>query len=55
MIFDGASIPRCRRRTNGTTRSLQRVAAAMGALEAAPIVFDAACDIPQGASCCYRR
>jgi len=32
----------------GATRSLERVAAAMGALEAAPIVFDAARDIPQG-------
>lgn len=32
----------------GTTRSLERVAAAMGALEAAPIVFEAARDIPQG-------
>ena len=32
----------------GTTRSLERVAAAMGALEAAPIVFEAAQDIPQG-------
>jgi transposase-like protein len=32
----------------GATRSLERVAAAMGALEAAPIVFEAARDIPQG-------
>jgi hypothetical protein len=32
----------------GATRSLERVAAAMGALEAAPIVFQAARDIPQG-------
>jgi hypothetical protein len=32
----------------GTTRSLERVAAAMGALEAAPVVFEAAQDIPQG-------
>jgi hypothetical protein len=32
----------------GTTRSLERVAAAMGALETAPIVFEAARDIPQG-------
>jgi len=31
-----------------TTRSVERVAAAMGALEAAPIVFEAARDIPQG-------
>jgi hypothetical protein len=30
----------------GATRSLERVAAAMGALEAAPIVFEAAWDIP---------
>jgi hypothetical protein len=32
----------------GATRSLERVAAAMGALEAAPIVFEVACDVPQG-------
>lgn len=32
----------------GATRSLERVAAAMGTLEAAPIVFEAARDIPQG-------
>jgi hypothetical protein len=32
----------------GTTRSLERVAAAMGALEAAPIVFAPARDVPQG-------
>ncbi len=32
----------------GATRSLERVAAAMGALTAAPIVFEAARDIPQG-------
>ncbi len=32
----------------GATRSLERVAAAMGELEAAPIVFEAARDIPQG-------
>jgi len=32
----------------GARRSLERVAAAMGALEAAPIVFEAARDIPQG-------
>lgn len=32
----------------GAIRSLERVAAAMGALEAAPIVFEAARDIPQG-------
>src|SRR5437763_13611788 len=30
-----------------TTRSLERVAAAMGVLEAAPIVFEPAQDIPQ--------
>jgi len=32
----------------GATRSLERVAAAMGALQAAPIVFEAAQDVPQG-------
>lgn len=32
----------------GTTRSMERVAAAMGELEAAPIVFEAARDIPHG-------
>ena len=32
----------------GATRSLERVAAAMGELEAAPIVFEAAQDIPEG-------
>jgi hypothetical protein len=32
----------------GATRSLERVAAAMGGLEAAPIDFEAARDIPQG-------
>src|SRR5260221_1827754 len=32
----------------GATRSLERVAAAMGAMQAAPIVFEAARDIPQG-------
>jgi len=32
----------------GATRSLERVAAAMGALEAAPIVFESARDVPQG-------
>jgi hypothetical protein len=32
----------------GATRSLERVAAAMGALEAAPIIFEAARDIPEG-------
>jgi len=31
-----------------TTRSLERVAAAMGQLAAAPIAFQAACDVPQG-------
>jgi hypothetical protein len=33
---------------NATTRSLERVAAAMGALESAPIEFAAACDLAQG-------
>jgi hypothetical protein len=32
----------------GATRSLERVAAAMGALEAAPLVFESARDVPQG-------
>jgi hypothetical protein len=32
----------------GATRSLERVAAAMGELEAAPVIFQAARDIPQG-------
>jgi hypothetical protein len=32
----------------GATRSLERVAAAMGAMQAAPIVFETARDIPQG-------
>ena len=32
----------------GATRSLERVAATMGALEAAPIVFESARDIPEG-------
>ena len=32
----------------GATRSLERVAAAMGALEAAPIIFESARDIPEG-------
>ena len=32
----------------GATRSLERVAAAMGVMTAAPIVFEAARDIPQG-------
>jgi len=32
----------------GATRSLERVAAAMGELEAAPVVFEAARDVPQG-------
>jgi len=31
-----------------TTRSLERVAAAMGELESAPIAFEAAADIPEG-------
>jgi len=33
---------------NGATRSLERVAAAMGELAAAPIVFQPACDVAQG-------
>jgi hypothetical protein len=33
---------------NATTRSLERVAAAMGALESAPIEFQAACDVTRG-------
>jgi hypothetical protein len=33
---------------NGATRSLQRVAAAMGELESAPIEFQATCDVAQG-------
>jgi hypothetical protein len=33
---------------NGATRSLERVAAAMGELESAPIEFQAACDVAQG-------
>jgi hypothetical protein len=33
---------------SGATRSLERVAAAMGALGAAPIVFEQARDVPQG-------
>jgi hypothetical protein len=33
---------------NGATRSLERVAAAMGALESAPIEFARACDVAQG-------
>jgi len=32
----------------GTTRSLERVAAAMGMLASAPIEFQTACDVPQG-------
>jgi hypothetical protein len=32
----------------GATRTLERMAAAMGALQAAPIVFESARDIPQG-------
>ena len=32
----------------GTTRSLERVAAAMGMLASAPIEFKTACDVPQG-------
>jgi hypothetical protein len=33
---------------NGATRSLERVAAAMGDLESAPIEFQTACDVAQG-------
>lgn len=33
---------------NATTRSLERVAAAMGALESAPIEFQATCDVTHG-------
>jgi hypothetical protein len=33
---------------NGATRSLERVAAAMGDLESAPIEFQATCDVAQG-------
>lgn len=33
---------------NGATRSLERVAAAMGALESAPVEFQATCDVAQG-------
>src|ERR1035438_10405097 len=33
---------------NGATRSLERVAAAMGALESAPIEFQAALDVARG-------
>ena len=33
---------------NGATRSLERVAAAMGELESAPIEFQATCDVTQG-------
>jgi hypothetical protein len=33
---------------NGATRSLERVAAAMGELESAPIAFQANCDVAQG-------
>ena len=32
----------------GATRSLERVAAAMGGLQAAPIIFEPARDVPQG-------
>ena len=32
----------------GATRSLERVAAAMGELEAAPVIFEAAQDVPEG-------
>ena len=33
---------------NGATRTLERVAAAMGALESAPVEFEATCDVAQG-------
>jgi hypothetical protein len=33
---------------NGATRSLERVAAAMGQLESAPVEFQATCDVTQG-------
>jgi len=33
---------------NGATRSLERVAAAMGELGSAPIEFEATCDVAQG-------
>lgn len=33
---------------NGATRTLERVAAAMGELESAPIEFDPTCDVAQG-------
>jgi len=33
---------------NGATRSLERVAAAMGELESAPVEFQATCDVAQG-------
>src|SRR5437879_9677816 len=33
---------------NAATRSLERVAAAMGALESAPVEFQATCDVAQG-------
>ena len=33
---------------NGATRSLERVAAAMGELESAPIEFESTCDVAQG-------
>ncbi len=33
---------------NGATRSLERVAAAMGELESAPVEFQAVCDVAQG-------
>jgi len=33
---------------NAATRSLERVAAAMGALESAPIEFQPACDVTRG-------
>ena len=33
---------------NGATRTLERVAAAMGELESAPIEFHPTCDVAQG-------
>ena len=33
---------------NGATRTLERVAAAMGELESAPVEFEATCDVAQG-------
>ena len=36
----------------GTTRTLERVLAAMGQLDGAPIAFEAADDVPQGGVLC---